>query len=98
MDDDWREYHLQLAAAQQWWPHSWERRATFRPKHIDTMRPECAALVGQTFDFIYAGFGDDDEPYPGQTRWMIKDTAGDPAKVYWFPDEDLSPPDSPPLK
>ncbi len=71
-------------------PHS--RRARFSPKRVDTLRPSMGAHVGKVFRFDYAGLSDENEPYPGQWRWMFgrehdDELGGDRGR--WVPDEDL---------
>lgn len=68
--------------------------AKFRPKSLDTLRACMVPLIGRTFLMEWAGVGEDDEPYPGQSRWIIcrKHDAEvpDEAKGRWLPFEDLS--------
>lgn len=50
-------------------------------------------LIGKEFTFEWAGTGDADEPYPGQTRWMIdrQHDAEIPeeCRARWMPAEDI---------
>jgi len=67
--------------------------ARFDPKDRKTLRPCMIPLIGRTFEFDFAGTSDDDEPFPGQTRWMISrkhdPEIPDECKGRWFPFEDL---------
>lgn len=69
------------------------RRGKFQPKQLVTLRAEMFALIGCEFDLTYAGTGHHDEPYPGQTRWLI-DQKHDPElkpeqRGRWIPEEDI---------
>lgn len=71
----------------------WKRRGIFQPKIMDTLRPQMQTLIGHEFDLDYAGTSDDDEPYPGQTRWMIARNhdadLGSDQIGRWIPEEDI---------
>lgn len=61
-------------------------RARFCPKRTDDLKPGVSALVGRTFEFDCVDYGrDEEDPYPGQYRWMTDDAA----LQFWVPDEDL---------
>lgn len=72
-------------------PH--KRRGTFRPKRTDDLRSEVVPLIGRTFLLMYAGIGDHDEAYPGQTRWMIHYAHDaeltDEERGWWMPEQDI---------
>ena len=62
--------------------------ARFKPKRLDTLRPEFRPLIGEVVTWRYAGTSDEDEPYPGQQRWQTDDER---FEGYWTPAEDLEP-------
>jgi hypothetical protein len=68
-------------------------KALFLPKNLNTLRFCMYPLIGKTFDWVPAGRGGDDEPYPGQARWYMdqKHDAEIPEDAigFWVPDEDL---------
>ncbi len=72
---------------------AWKRTAIFTPKITIDLRPDMAMLVGRVLEWDYAGTGDHDDPYPGQTRWMPA-RKHDPdlgrSAAYWVPEEDLA--------
>lgn len=75
------------------WGGRTKRTACFRPKDLKTLRPCMKPLIGRIFDFTYAGHGEQDEPYPGQSRWLME-RKHDPdvpeeTRGRWFPSEDL---------
>ena len=68
------------------------RRGTFRPKRMDTLRPEVSGLIGRTLLWTFAGVSEADETYPGQSRWMPDRSHDDElgsAAAYWAPEEDI---------
>lgn len=69
--------------------------AKFQPKKLETLRPCMVSLIGKTFTWNYAGISDDNEAFPGQTRWMIAREHDaeipDECKGRWAPEEDLEP-------
>lgn len=70
----------------------YSRRGTFRPKRVDNLRPEVSVLIGRALLWRFAGVSDDDEAYPGQSRWMPDRSHDDelgPAAMYWSPEEDI---------
>lgn len=62
--------------------------ATFQPKRTDNIRAELKPMIGQRAKWHRVGTSGDDEPYPGQTRWMTMDMR---FHLYWVPEEDLNP-------
>lgn len=67
--------------------------AKFSPKKRDDLRECMVPLIGRIFEWEWMGTSDDDESYPGQTRWVITrkhdDEIPDEAKGRWAPFEDL---------
>jgi hypothetical protein len=67
--------------------------ARFEPKNRKTLRPCMTPLIGRVFEYEWMGTSEDDEPYPGQTRWAItrKHDAEipDECRGRWCPREDL---------
>jgi hypothetical protein len=59
--------------------------ARFKPARTDNLRPEIVPLIGEIFTWDYTGTSNDDEPYPGQQRWLTQDRRLN----YWVPSEDL---------
>lgn len=82
MDDDWM-YGKRIAAI-------------FSPKDRSTLRPSMEPYIGQRLELEWAGTSDDDEPFPGQHRWMTlrefekRIDMDEEARCRWIPDEDLS--------
>ena len=70
------------------WPGT--RRATFEPKRRETLRPDAAPFVGQTFTwrFLWVVDEEDGGPYVGQAVWEPADR--DAPWFGWVPDEDLA--------
>lgn len=72
----------------------YRRTGTFRPKKMDTLRECMLPLIGKTLNLDFMGTGMKDEPYPGQTRWMISRShdaeLSDDQKGRWMPDEDIT--------
>lgn len=72
-----------------------KRVARFQPQRTDDLRPEVKSLVGRTLEFSFAGTGGEDEPYPGETRWMVIRRVDDgpeliESELYWWsPERDL---------
>ena len=71
----------------------WKRRGRFEPRIMETLRPVVRPLIGRVFCFEYAGTSGDDEPYPGQTRWVVSrqhDAELEPEqRCWWLPAEDI---------
>ena len=69
------------------------KSGVFRPKDMTTLKDCMKALIGQSFEWEYAGTSDEDEPYPGQVRWMISrrhDAALTDKQIgRWVPEEDI---------
>ena len=69
------------------------RIGIFRPKKIESVRECMLPLIGKQFEFEYAGTSDDDEMFPGQTRWVVArkhDPELDDDQIgRWLPDEDI---------
>jgi hypothetical protein len=67
--------------------------ARFAPKNLETLRPCMVELIGRTFEWEWCGTGNDDETYPGQSRWLMarKHEAEIPDECFgrWVPFEDL---------
>jgi hypothetical protein len=67
--------------------------AIFKPLRIDNLHPSMVSLIGRAFTWTWEGVGDDDEPYPRQSRWMMvrEHDAEIPeeARGRWAPYEDL---------
>lgn len=69
------------------WPVPKVIRAIHRPKRTGDLRnSELSDKVGQTSSWRYSGTSSDDEPYPGQRRWVSEDPAWG---FWWVQDEDL---------
>ena len=66
-------------------------RGTFNPARRDDLKPEMLPLIGRSMIFEYGGTSNDDEPYPGQMRYLIWPTEDLPKDVYyrWCPLEDI---------
>lgn len=60
--------------------------ARFVPRRLDNLRDELRPLIGIAALWTYAGTSGDDEPYPGQHRWLPEDPQ---FASYWAPEEDL---------
>jgi hypothetical protein len=75
------------------WQGRFRRTAKFEPKRLDDLRDCMRPYIGRVFHFEYAGHSNDDDSYPGQSRWTIiweEDRALDEdAQGRWFPSEDL---------
>lgn len=73
--------------------HGSKITARFVPKNLETLRECMKPLVGKIFEWEWMGTSDDDEPYPGQTRWLITrkhdPEIPDECKGRWAPFEDL---------
>lgn len=67
-------------------PTTDRRVARFKPIRTDDVRPEMRAFIGKSAEWHYAGHSDDDESYPGQSRWITAPGEGPP---FWVPNEDL---------
>ena len=75
------------------------KRAIFKPKRTDDLRPEIQNLIGREFVFQCTDYGYEDGPYPGQYRWYAladgEQAVGrawgpmHPDIHHWVPDEDL---------
>ncbi len=67
--------------------------ARFNPKNIATLRFCMIGEIGKVYTWNYAGRSDDDEEYPGQTRWMPArehdNEMSEECRGYWCPEEDL---------
>jgi hypothetical protein len=70
-----------------------KRHARFNPKNLETLRPCMKPLIGHVFDFTYASHSDEDEVFPGQSRWLMDrkhdHEIDEEARGRWFPSEDL---------
>ncbi len=68
-------------------------RARFQPKDTATLKPFMHSQIGKVYNWDYAGMSDDDEAFPGQTRWMPArehDTEmPEECRGRWVPEEDL---------
>lgn len=68
-------------------------KARFEPKNRETLRPCMVELIGREFNWEWVGTSDVDEPFPGQSRWMIERQHDaeipDECKGRWCPREDL---------
>jgi hypothetical protein len=73
--------------------HGSKAIAILEPRIRDNLRDCVKPLIGRTFEFEWVGISEDDEPYPGQSRWWISrkhDTEiPDECKGLWLPGEDL---------
>lgn len=78
------------------WNGRTKRFALFQPVDMENLKPCMRPLIGRRFYFTYAGHGDGDEAYPGQSRWLfdrrhdaeIAQLSPD-ALGLWVPSEDL---------
>jgi hypothetical protein len=66
--------------------HGEKRIAAFRPKEVETVRPELLPLIGEVAEWRWAGQQGDDDKFPGQAIWNTDDAR---FQGYWVPDEDL---------
>lgn len=66
-------------------------RATFQPKRLDTLKPDAAEHVGETFDweFLWEIGEDDSAVYAGQAAWQPLDPNRALPWFGWVPTEDL---------
>jgi hypothetical protein len=71
----------------------YQRRGVFRPRNLSTLQPQFQTLIGRVFDFEFVGTSEDDESYPGQTRWIISclhdDELTEEQRGRWMPEEDI---------
>jgi len=67
--------------------------ARFEPVNLATLRDEVKPLIGRTFIWEWCGVGGEDEPYPGQDRFMIvrehDNNIPEGCRGRWVPLEDL---------
>lgn len=71
--------------------HRSGRAAIFRPKRLDTLRPELLPMIGRRVEVVPMGHADA-EPYAGQQIWMADFHVlreDDPLLGFWAPEEDL---------
>jgi hypothetical protein len=59
--------------------------AIFIPRDLSTVPPSMVGLSGQTFEWDYVGTGDNEDEFPGISRWAI---AGSDVRL-WVPIRDL---------
>ncbi len=74
--------------------HGDKIRARFEPKVRETVRECMVPLIGCVFTWEWIGTSDNDEPYPGQSRWWIPreydNEIPQECRGLWCPREDLT--------
>ncbi len=67
--------------------------ARFKPRNLDTLRGCMFRLIGRVFTYEWSGASMEDEPYPGQHRWInIRECDHEmpiECRARWVPHEDL---------
>lgn len=66
--------------------------AMFKPKNLETLRPQFHGLIGNSLLVRYGWSMDKDDPNPGQIAYVIHDpddVLGIDCHGMWIPEEDL---------
>src|SRR6266403_45293 len=66
-------------------------RGIFSPVRRDDLKEEMVPLIGKSMLWEYGGTSCDDDPYPGQMRYLIWPDAALPKELFyrWAPLEDI---------
>lgn len=73
-------------------PENMWKAGKFNPKVTDNLLNCFLPLIGRTFTWHCIGYGQDDEFYPGQSRWKIDEEHKDipnQIRCWWVPQEDI---------